>query len=802
MNGFIAVSGQLCVVMSWITDLAGRAENLLNKLDTEAATALTKTSERRNSATTKTRALDDAATTTFYTTKHERSVLPSSSSVPNNLSSYGVSSSAAKTQFSPKTKKISTKKRDSAKEEGLMDYLNSPSQQDADQLPSSALPADPMVSSTTMTASSFSSLGHSRHSSMSSASSLVALSGRDTPGSANNDNESGSCGSANTDAYITVDPPSDINISAPPSTDGSTSSNGAMTGSGDSENSLLRKEVASLNQEMSQVLRRAKDSERETQQLRNQVSGMLSQQSTGDRLMRDLHQREIDLQVVDQSDCGASVGNTKITDLVFADDAVIFAESLEVLVMALEALHEEAKPLGLEVSWLKTKVQESLRAKDSQLAVLRVRLQEADDKVQGKDGTLAELQAENRRLIEGASESSGLHSHALQSLQDRLGQTQSVVDRQQHHHNAAHMELTQRVSQLEEERHSLAATLAEGQRRLEEEKQRNQHVSQQMNSLRGELSSCREELREYKAKASRILQSKEKLIASLKEDRGGGGETSSSNWELHLAELQQTKAERDLLREELEGTGARVQQLILEVSEAESAAQDQAALAAHNAANLEETLTHERRRRGDVEAELRQIQEELRCAHEELTRQKLNFSSRLQERDTEIDRLRKQVAHKQSSSSSVSELEQRVHDLTESLIHKQTNIETLSTEKHSLLIQMERLQQQYDESQKMLNRDPPTLFRQDDVRNRVPSFLVESPFDGGMTRHVKRAYSTLDKFSVRLGVFLRRYPIARVFVIVYMCLLHLWVMVVLLTYTPEVHGADYHHPAGTMPHDQ
>ncbi|KAG0715753.1 Ubiquitin-protein ligase E3B [Chionoecetes opilio] len=51
--------------------------------------------------------------------------------------------------------------------------------------------------------------------------------------------------------------------------------------------------------------------------------------------------------VVDQSDCRASLGNTKITDLVFAGDAVIFAESLEVLVMALEALHEEAKPLGL-----------------------------------------------------------------------------------------------------------------------------------------------------------------------------------------------------------------------------------------------------------------------------------------------------------------------------------------------------------------------------------------------------------------------------------------------------------------------
>ena len=60
--------------------------------------------------------------------------------------------------------------------------------------------------------------------------------------------------------------------------------------------------------------------------------------------------------VVEQSHCGSSVGNTEITDLVFAYDATIFAKSLEVLVMALEALHDEVKPLGLKVSWAKTKV--------------------------------------------------------------------------------------------------------------------------------------------------------------------------------------------------------------------------------------------------------------------------------------------------------------------------------------------------------------------------------------------------------------------------------------------------------------
>ena len=60
---------------------------------------------------------------------------------------------------------------------------------------------------------------------------------------------------------------------------------------------------------------------------------------------------------MEQSHCRAYVGNTEIIGLVFADDVAIFAESLYVLVMALEALHDEVKPLGLKVSWAKTKVQ-------------------------------------------------------------------------------------------------------------------------------------------------------------------------------------------------------------------------------------------------------------------------------------------------------------------------------------------------------------------------------------------------------------------------------------------------------------
>ena len=46
-----------------------------------------------------------------------------------------------------------------------------------------------------------------------------------------------------------------------------------------------------------------------------------------------------------------------ISDLDFADDAVIFAETLDILLAALEVLIEESELLCLWVSWVKTKIQ-------------------------------------------------------------------------------------------------------------------------------------------------------------------------------------------------------------------------------------------------------------------------------------------------------------------------------------------------------------------------------------------------------------------------------------------------------------
>ena len=58
----------------------------------------------------------------------------------------------------------------------------------------------------------------------------------------------------------------------------------------------------------------------------------------------------------ERSNCVALLWNIKISDLDFADDAVIFGEMLDILLGALGVLNEESEPFGFQVSWVKTKI--------------------------------------------------------------------------------------------------------------------------------------------------------------------------------------------------------------------------------------------------------------------------------------------------------------------------------------------------------------------------------------------------------------------------------------------------------------
>ena len=49
-------------------------------------------------------------------------------------------------------------------------------------------------------------------------------------------------------------------------------------------------------------------------------------------------------------------GNEVFTDLDFADDVAVIAETVEAPLLTLEVMQQETRPLGLEINWSKTKI--------------------------------------------------------------------------------------------------------------------------------------------------------------------------------------------------------------------------------------------------------------------------------------------------------------------------------------------------------------------------------------------------------------------------------------------------------------
>lgn len=503
------------------------------------------------------------------------------------------------------------------------------------------------------------------------------------------------------------------------------------------ETKTLQKEVSSLNQEIAAVLQRAKTAELEKKHLQNRLDHWNSQVSSSDSAIRELQARERDLSV-------------------------------------------------------------ALEAKDSQLAVLRVRLQEADQELAAKRELVDRLRTENERLSSEQNDACQVQGKTVDALREKLAETEDSLRKEQENHRTAQAEMMQRQIKLEEELRSLSDNLTLTQRLLSEQKMQNKDLSSQLSSSRCSSELARQELADYKQKAQRILQSKEKLISSLKDAANSSSvslDVSDADGSRSTAELEASAQECELLREELRKAQARAEASSADLREQEASYRRETETLQEQQRALLEELRSERRQRQEAELEGKQNAEELTFLREELRRTKDSLQQRLAERDAEVERLRKQIATKSMSTTSEAELEARLHALTESLIQKQTLVEALGTEKNSLALQLERLENQLKEVHTHNSRSHTAIggFTQSDenVRSRVPGMFAESPFDGSVTRKVKRAYGVIDSFSVRVGIFLRRYPLARIFILIYMGLLHFWVMIVLLTYEPEVHGPLY-----------
>ncbi|XP_066198355.1 golgin subfamily A member 5 [Saccopteryx leptura] len=498
------------------------------------------------------------------------------------------------------------------------------------------------------------------------------------------------------------------------------------------ENQLLRNEVQSLNQEMASLLQRAKETQEELNKARARVEQWNVDHSKSDRITRELR--------------------AQVDDLT-----------------------------------------EAVAAKDSQLAVLKVRLQEADQLLGARTDALEALQSEKSRIMQDHSEGSSLQNQALQTLQERLHEADAALKREQESYKQMQSEFAARLNKMEVERQNLAEAVTLAERKYSDEKKKADELQQQIKMCKSNWESSKQELIDYKQKATRILQSKEKLINTLKE--GSGFEGLDSNM-ANSVELEELRHEKEMQREEIQKLMGQIHQLRSELQDMETQQVSEAESAREQLQDLQDQIAGHKASKQELEAELDRQKQEFHYIEEDLYRTKNTLQSRITDREEEIQKLRNQLTNKALSNSSQSELESRLHQLTETLIQKQTLLEGLSTEKNSLVFQLERLEQQLKAASggngSAINMSAVDSGEGTRLRN-VPVLFNDTDTNlAGMYGKVRRAASSIDQFSIRLGIFLRRYPIARVFVIIYMALLHLWVMIVLLTYTPEMHHDQPH----------
>uniref|UniRef100_A0A668W5W1 Golgin subfamily A member 5 n=1 Tax=Oreochromis aureus TaxID=47969 RepID=A0A668W5W1_OREAU len=736
--------------MSWFTDLAGKAEDFLNKVDQGAATALSKGQEKSSSfsiaygeeSTAKTDynsagyKTNPPVTHHTYASSHDAQSYISSAAgniKKSNATVLAGSANVTSTPLgsgssAPNTSKTSSgfvrpkKSEQNVDDDMLFDFLNSSEPQVSNRRDSrkelvkvveAQNPTSP-ASTTSYTTPSVPSTPPSTRG-VSRASSMSSLSAHSIKTEENSAKEQGQDTPESSDSGLAVPQESNRQEPPPPTEE----PQNQILSSLRLENQLLRSEVASLNQEMASVIQRAKDLQDELNQARLRADKWNSEQSQTDRTLRELR--------------------SQVDDLT-----------------------------------------EALSAKDGQLAVLKIRLDEADQLLKSRSAALEEAQKEKSKIMQDHTEGNSMQSQALETLQERLREAELALRREQDNYRQMQTEYAGRLSKLEAERQTLAETVTAAERRAAEEKFKIDDFQHQLKSAKAAAESAKQELQDYKQKASRILQSKEKLISSLKEGSGLDALDGSGTMALELEELRH---EKDLQREEIQKLQGQVLTLRTEIQDLENQALAEAE-------TWREQQALQNRAKQEVEAEVERYKQELQYLEEEHHRAKTTLQSRIKDREDEIQKLRNQLTNK-TLSSSQTELENRLHQLTETLIQKQTMLEALGTEKNSLVFQLERLEQQLKNTQGGQSGGPAinmSGLEGAGARQRNTPVLFSDQDSPGVYGKVRKAASTIDRFSIRLGIFLRRYPMARVFVILYMAVLHLWVMIVLLTYTPEMHG--------------
>lgn len=492
------------------------------------------------------------------------------------------------------------------------------------------------------------------------------------------------------------------------------------------QNQLLRQEINSLNQETTRVLARAKKAEKDVQLLHTQLE---AESRTSMKQSDSLKKMEIQMGYMEKS-------------------------------------YQQEKEK------LRTTVEDN----EQEHLVLQ--------------GQLSSVLAVNQRHLSESQDVAGVQSQAILAMEERMRkseevakETEATLEDERMSKRNLELSLTEKIKMLELDRQNNTAEFKNLQKNTEGLKLSISDLKTALANSKIECGQSQKELIDYRTKAQRILQEKENFITQLKD-----GLCNELEENVQEVELKQITKERNLFCEEASKFSSQLISVRKDLSllEQELSDEQEANRLAQN--QLTQQLQSECERREELESDLSRQNEELRYMRDDLTRAKTSHLTAITDKEMELKRLRDQISFREKTGAQRRDEDQRIQQLTENLMKKQSLLETVTSEKNSMMYKIEHLERQLSEPSTIRSRRYGLPFLEENTiysEERRPSFLQESPFDGTAARQAKRVYTEIDKLSIRVGIALRRYPIARIFVLFYMVILHFWVFLVLFTYTPD-----------------
>lgn len=405
-----------------------------------------------------------------------------------------------------------------------------------------------------------------------------------------------------------------------------------------------------------------------------------------------------------------------------------------------------------------------------------------------------ELSAVKLILAETKSERDGLKAEVGNLLQQIHGRATGKLRL---------ADLEKELSQLREANRELTDHLYRSEKSISDLqisggqlKQNLNEVQEQLTFAKTEADRAMGELQSYRSRAQSTLQIKERIIEELRTAQGqqSGFSDDSTVDRLRDLEIEQMKNEQKDCLAELTAAKLQMEGFQEHINKLENRLATVGEENAQNLIKLTGELANTEKERKTLHQEVTLLNAELQAVRTQSQKSNESLVQQLHEKNQEITALRKRSNTFQETGGN---LDGRIKSLTQSLIMKQTSLEEMTADRNALRFQIEKLEARYQNLVQQNQSRNSTAVASSSSRDHViqgmatyddaqlPLFIQENPFDNRLAKRMKRVIRASDSIGAQLGRFLRRYPLLRLLFLLYTVLLHVWVMVVLMSSTPN-----------------